>query len=159
MDLNLIFRFKIILEVLACNEEIDSRKFGDYAKETAKIYTTNYPWRNMSATVHKILYHGEDVIKYHLVPLGDLSEEAQEKRNKDYRFYREHNTRKISRNSTNEDLFNILLATSDPFISSIRNQWKVEHRDLDEEAKKLLKNRNSTEQNMEYLQSIFESNE
>lgn len=159
VDLNLIFRFKIILEVLACNEEIDSRKFGDYAKETAKIYTTNYPWRNMSATVHKILYHGEDVIKYHLVPLGDLSEEAQEKRNKDYRFYREHNTRKMSRNSTNEDLFNILLATSDPFISSIRNQWKVEHRDLDEEAKKLLKNRNSTEQNMEYLQSIFESNE
>ena len=79
----------------------------------------------MSATVHKILYHGEDVIKYHLVPLGDLSEEAQEKRNKDYRFYREHNTRKISRNSTNEDLFNILLATADLFISSIRNQWKV----------------------------------
>lgn len=54
-------------------------KIGDYAKETAKIYTTNYPWRNMSATFHKILYHGEDVIKYHLVPLGDLSEEAQEK--------------------------------------------------------------------------------
>lgn len=157
VDLNLIFRFKIILEVLACNEEIDSRKFGDYAKETAKIYTAKYPWRKMSPTVHKIIYHGEDVINQHLVPLGDLSEEAQEKRNKDYRFYREHNTRKFSRNSTNEDLFNILLATSDPFISSIRNQWKVEHRDLDEEVKKLLKNRNNTEKNLEYLQSIFES--
>ena len=35
----------------------------------------------MSATDHKIPYHGEDVVKYHLVPLGDLSEEAQEKRN------------------------------------------------------------------------------
>ena len=46
---------------------------------------------------------------------------------------------------------------SDPFISSIRNQWKVEHRDLDEEAKKLLKNRNSTAQNMEYL-SLMNNN-
>lgn len=159
VDINLISRFKTIIDVLVCNEHIDARKFGDYANETARIYTTKYPWRNMSATVHKILYHGEDVIKHHLVPLGDLSEEAQEKRNKDYRFYREHNTRKMSRNFTNEDLFNILLATSDPLISSIRNQWKVEHRDLDEEAKGLLQARNNTELNTEYLQEIFQPNE
>lgn len=156
VDINLISRFKTIIEVLACNQQIDATKFGGYAKETAKIYTTIYPWRKMSATVHKILYHGEDVIKYHLVPLGDLSEEAQEKRNKDYRFYREHNTRKMSRNFTNEDLFNILLATSDPFISSIRHQWKAEHLDLDTEAKAILR---TTEQNMEYLQEIFQSNQ
>lgn len=159
VDINLISRFKTITEVLVSNEQIDARKFGDYAKETARLYKTKYPWRNMSSTVHKILYHGEDVIRHHVVPLGDLSEEAQEKRNKDYRFYREHNTRKITRNSTNEDLFNILLATSDPLISSIRNQWKVVHRDLDEEAKGLLEDRNNTEVNLEYWQAIFQPNE
>lgn len=113
----------------------------------------------MSATVHKVLYHGEDVIKHHLLPIGDLSEEAQEKRNKDYRYYREHNTRKMSRSSTNEDLFNILLATSDPLISSIRNQWKSDHSNLHTEAMALLQDRHNTELNMTYLEAIFQPNE
>lgn len=55
----------------------------------------------MSATVPKNLYHGEYVNKQHLVPMWYRSEESQKKLNKEYRFYREQNTRKISRNRTN----------------------------------------------------------
>lgn len=35
-------------------------------------YNTKYPWGDMSATVHKILYHGGDIIKHYLVPKRDL---------------------------------------------------------------------------------------
>lgn len=71
----------------------------------------------MPATLHKVLVHGHDIIKHCIIPIGQLSEEAQESRNKDYRNYRERFTRKISRLHTNTDLINRLLITSDPIIS------------------------------------------
>ena len=75
----------------------------------------------MPVTVHKILVHGSDVIKYFTLPIGQLTEDAQEARHKDYRFYREHRTRKVSRIKTNEDLLHLLLVSSDPFISGTRS--------------------------------------
>lgn len=86
------------------------------------MYNEKYGWRNMPSTVHKILYHGEKIIQHSMIPIGDLSEEAQEKRNKDYRFFREHNTRKMSRCFTNEDLLTILLCSSDPYLFNIRTK-------------------------------------
>lgn len=74
----------------------------------------------MPATVHKILVHGVDVVQSALLPIGQLSEEAQEARNKDGRRFREHNTRNRSRVATNRDLLNMLLITSDPLINSLR---------------------------------------
>lgn len=149
VDKNLIFRFRVILEVINCHDEINPEKFGVYAKETAELYKSIYPWRSMPTTVHKVLYHGKDVIQNNVLPMGDLSEEAQEKRNKDYRYFREHNTRKMNRKCTNEDLLNILLATSDPLLSSRRHQWKSIHLELSVEAKRLLMKE-------EYLDEIFQ---
>jgi hypothetical protein len=74
----------------------------------------------MPASVHKILLHGADVIKHCLLPIGELSEEASEARNKQYKSFREHFTRKTSRIDTNIDLLHRLIVTSDPVISSIR---------------------------------------
>lgn len=71
----------------------------------------------MPASVHTILIHGATVIESALLPIAkiyktnkskfkiinenlylrQLSEEAQEARNKDYKKYREHHLRKISR--------------------------------------------------------------
>lgn len=51
-----------------------------------------------------------------------MSEEAQQARNKDIKRLREHHTRNKSRKNTMEDLFNNLLLTSDPFISSLRRK-------------------------------------
>ena len=53
-------------------------------------------------------------------------------------------------NCTNEDLINILLCTSDPYMSSIRQKWKSTSLELDEEAKQLLQNENQS-----YLEEIF----
>lgn len=74
----------------------------------------------MPATVHKILVHSVEVIELALLPIGQLSEEAQEARNKDCRRFRQHNTRKRSRLTTNKDLLNMLLITSDPIINGLR---------------------------------------
>jgi hypothetical protein len=71
----------------------------------------------LPTSVHKVLIHGSEVIKNAVLPIGQLSEEAQEAKNKDFKFVREHHTRKISRTSTNEDLLHYLLLFSDPIIS------------------------------------------
>lgn len=92
----------------------------------------------MPATVHKILIHGSAVISSFLVPIGQLSEEAQESRNKDIRNYREDHTRKFSRIQTNTDLLHRLLETSDPVITNIRGFPKKTKTPLTEDAKNLL---------------------
>lgn len=50
--------------------------------ETAKLFVENYPWYNMSPTVYKILIHGPEIMKASKLPIGMLSEEAQEASNK-----------------------------------------------------------------------------
>lgn len=74
----------------------------------------------MPPSVHKVLLHAPDIISYALVSIGELSEEAAESKNKDIKKIREHHTRKISRISTNTDLLNRLLLSSDPFITGQR---------------------------------------
>jgi hypothetical protein len=68
--------------------------------DTAKLYIEHYNWYYMPASVHKILLHDADVIKHCLLPIGQLSEEASEARNKQYKSFREHFTRKTSRIDT-----------------------------------------------------------
>lgn len=74
----------------------------------------------MHATIHKLLLHGQELFEHFLIPICQLAEDAQEARHKEVKFYTEHNTRKMARELTNKDLFNILLVSSDPVISIIR---------------------------------------
>lgn len=120
VDENIIKRFGIVLRTLSCGYTIDVDAFNQYALQTAKLYVEKYPWYYMPASVHKILIHGAIIIKEALLPIGQLSEEAQESRNKDLKNFREFHTRKKSRKCTNQNLLNRLLITSDPLISSFR---------------------------------------
>ena len=70
----------------------------------------------MPASVHKLLIHGAEIVQYALLPIGQLSEEAQETRHKDFKRIRCENTRKYSRLATNEDILYKLFLTSDPYI-------------------------------------------
>jgi hypothetical protein len=73
----LIRRFSAIdVKSIATWFRINTDKFDAYARETAQLYIDTYSWY----------------------------EEAQEAKNKDFKFVREHHTRKISRISTNENL-------------------------------------------------------
>ncbi|XP_076385284.1 uncharacterized protein LOC143264017 [Megachile rotundata] len=120
VELNLIKRFHIILQVISSPYKINTTKFHIYTQDTVKYYVQNYGWYYMPTSVHKILIHGTEIIQNALLPIGQISEEAQETRHKDFKRIRCKNTRKSSRVSRNGDTLHRLLLTSDPYISNLR---------------------------------------
>lgn len=124
VDFNLIYRVKVILETISSGHKIDTKKYDAYALETAKLYVDKYGWHPMTPTMHKILIHGATIIENSLLPIGQLSEEAQEARNKHFRKYRENFARKFSREECNKDIYYRLLLSSDPLISCMNRSAK-----------------------------------
>lgn len=136
---DLIRRFATILEAISSGYHIDTVKFHEYAQVTMRLYLELYGWYYMPSSVHKVLMHGAAIIEsFGLIPIGQLSEEAAEARNKDFRRYRQHHSRKCSRKTTNEDILNNLLTSSDPLISAKRHKLRRKHKTLSEEAQSLL---------------------
>lgn len=138
VNVELIKRFHIILECINSGFFINSEKFYKYLKETRELYIREYSWYPMPVSVHKILFHGKHIIDSCILPIGQLSEEAQEARNKHNRKFRELFTRKTSRMDTNKDLINRLLLTSDPFIASLRVPPKTKRGKISKEVCELL---------------------
>lgn len=129
IDPTLIQKLKVILETISSGYKIDIKKFEKYAFETATLYVQLYKWHPMSPTLHKILMHGSTVISHSILPIGQLSEEAAEARNKHFRLYRLNSSRKFDRVKCNMDIMNRLLLSSDPLLSSNRKNSirKVKH--------------------------------
>lgn len=119
ININLINRCHVILQAISCGHSINVKQFQAYTSETANLYVNLYQWYPMSTTMHKILMHSATVTESCIVPIGMLSEEAQEARNKHVRNYREHFARKSSRKRNMEDVIKRLLVSSDPLISSV----------------------------------------
>lgn len=138
LDENLIIRFSILLQTIASGKKINVSKFTIFAFQTAELYVFLYPWYYMPASVHKLLLHGGDIIEHAIVPIGQLSEDAQEANHKCFRKYRENNSRKMSRKCNNTDIFNNLLIASDPIISSSRKFIENKIKELSEDVKNLL---------------------
>ncbi|KAL4705865.1 hypothetical protein ACJJTC_019300 [Scirpophaga incertulas] len=87
---DLIRRFAIILEAISSGNHIDTVKFHEYAQATMQLYLDLYSWYYMPSSVHKVLMHGAAIIEsFGLIPIGQLSEEAAEARNKEARKKRE----------------------------------------------------------------------
>lgn len=110
----------VILVAINCGLPIDSVKFGNFCKSLAKKYVEAYTWHPMTTTMHKILIHGQNIIESSALPVGLLSEQAGESRNKFWRYDREHHSRKDNRQHTIKDLFQRALESSDPVVSSTR---------------------------------------
>ncbi|CAH0404889.1 unnamed protein product [Chilo suppressalis] len=83
--------------VLSSNHAIDSNRFRDFCKNLAYKYVANYNWCPMIVTLHKVLIRGADIIKSATIPIGVLSKQDAEIRNKYWRNDREQHTRKMSR--------------------------------------------------------------
>lgn len=137
LDETLIKKFHIILQCLSSGFKLNEQKFKIFCLETAKLYVSLYPWYYMSTTVHKILIHGHEIVSHSPLPIGQLSEEALEARNKDFKIYREHFSRKTSRLDTMSDIFNRMLISSDPVITSQRATKKTKGYPFDSEAIKI----------------------
>lgn len=138
INIGLIKRFKVILEVISSGNSIDVGKFGAYAHETAEMYTNLYGWHPMSPTIHKTLMHGAKVISTAILPIGQLSEEAAEARNKHIRYYRLNFARKFSRVDCNRDILNRLLLSSDPYLSCSRPKLHKKSKPFSMEAISLM---------------------
>lgn len=119
----LLRRINIILMALNSKHKINATKFGKYVEEITILLLKLYPWREMTPTVHKVLCHGQIIIESNILPLGELTEEAQEARNRDFKHVQLFSSRKCSRQSQNEDIFNNLMLSSDPVLSSMRKRW------------------------------------
>lgn len=66
-----------------------------------------------------MLVHGSELIRVSPLPLGVLSEEGAESKNKDYRNDRQHHARKCGRRQNLTDVFLRSMETSDPLISMV----------------------------------------
>jgi hypothetical protein len=67
-----------------------------------------------------VLVHGADIVSGVIIPVGQLSEEAQESINKHCKYLRRFHSRKISRSLKTEDVFTLLFVSSGPLLSSLR---------------------------------------
>lgn len=139
------------MECLNCGFELNLDKFEKYIKETRELYLKEYPWYSMPVSVHKILFHGKDIIANCILRIGQFSEEAQEARNKHNRQYRELFTRKTSRIDTNTDLLHRLLITSDPVIASLCASPKTKCGKIISEVSDLLSEPLHLNRSKEYL--------
>ena len=84
-----------VLSTYRYKTDVDA--FRKYCLETAERYTSLYHWYHMLTSAHIILIHGHEIMRKMKFPIGMLSEEAQESRNKDLKNYREKFSRKSSR--------------------------------------------------------------
>ncbi|XP_076285448.1 uncharacterized protein LOC143211552 [Lasioglossum baleicum] len=119
VDSNLIRRFGVILATISSGCAIDVDAFYEYSIKTAKTFFNLYQWYYMPSSIHRILIHGSNIIKAFNLPIGMMSEEPLEARNKDLRRFKENNMRKSSRAAGITDLLHNFLFTSDPLISGI----------------------------------------
>ena len=93
----LVSRFAVLLQTINSGFHIYVLAFKEYSLETAKLYLNLFPWYTMPPFVHKLLIHGSDIIANAKVPIGAMSEEPQETRNKDIKRFREMRARKCSK--------------------------------------------------------------
>jgi hypothetical protein len=145
VDQELIERFHILLQVISSGNEINLVNFKAYGLQTARKFVQLYPWFYMPTSVHKLLIHGSEIAESAILPIGQMSEEAQESCNKYIRKFRTDYTRKCSRIKTMQDLFLRLMMTSDPFISSLKKLPTKKIKSLSPEAVKLLIQPSTTE--------------
>lgn len=139
IDHRLIERFSIVLQTLSCGYHLNFEKFGNYCYETAQLYIYLYDWYYMPPSVHKIVLHGASIVKSFILPIGQMSEETKKGRNKVIKKYRENHSEKSSRVNINTDIFQRLLLSSNPIISSLSDNNNKKKRTLHPFVKTLLR--------------------
>ena len=122
VDEELVRRLHLVLEAVTCCRPLSVPALSAFCWETARLYVRLYAWYPMPPTLHRLLIHSAEVVERCLLPIGMMSEEAAEARHKDLRVFRLRHTRKDSRLHTMSDLLGRLLVTSDPLISSLRQE-------------------------------------
>ena len=87
-------------------------------------------WYDIPPSHHRVLVHGEDIIRATPLPIGQTSEEGSESNTKFARKYHVNHTRKSSQNDTMHDLFHRLMDVSDPIIVGMSSEKKCPKKTL-----------------------------
>ena len=66
------------MQVISCGFGVDLQKFQYFSIETARLFVNLYHWFYMPTSIHKILIYGQVIIESALLPIRQMSEEAQE---------------------------------------------------------------------------------
>lgn len=126
MNKELIERFANILCVVSSGHYINEVKFRTYCITTAEMAVNLHGWYKISASVHKILIHGADIIKSMTLPVGLLSEDVIETSHKSSQGceYATISLPKMSRINTNSDILHWMFISSVPVVTSRREKPK-----------------------------------
>lgn len=138
LSAEVIHRLGTILRTISSKLPVNVEAFAEYADQTRIKLTELYPFYPLSPTVHRLLIHGPSIIRHCLLPIGMMSEEVQERRNKSVRNFREFHSRKFNRLVNIEDVYKRLLLTSDPMICLNNKNKKTAVDDLPIEVQNLL---------------------
>lgn len=140
---------------LASGLSLDYDKLKVFTRKIAELFVSKYGDKHrLPVSVHKLLLHGAETVKNRILPIGQMSEEAQESSNKIYRRVREYHSRKDSFHHTTEDVIQSMIVRSDPLISNIRSQilrsyQKTEKQELPIEVLELVSTTNDDDQDEE----------
>lgn len=137
IDQDIIYRFYIILQAISSGHDINLDNFRQYTVKLARMIVKKYGYY-MPTLVHKLLIHGPEIIQDSVLPIDQMSEDAQEACNKFYSIYRLSFARKNYRQKTMEDVFKRFLVASDPYITSCRKLPAKQLKSLSPDAINLL---------------------
>jgi hypothetical protein len=87
----MIERFAVVLQ-----------EFHVGKRHTVKLFTENYSWLYLPASVHEICIHATQITNSGILPTGQLSEED---RNKDMKRLRKHSKRELLPKQTNWTIY------------------------------------------------------
>ena len=156
VPLELILALRKLCRGIASSRPMDPHKYKLAAEEFERIFFQHYTsrdnqtsWYWLPCTIHKAVKHGEAIIRELPVPPGLAGEEGAEGNNKFFRSIRRDLTCKISAKRTLKDLFERLLAKSDPLMNEyVQEKYlrKRQENKIPDDLKELLTD--------EYLQSL-----
>ena len=156
VPLDLILVLRKLCRGAASSRPIDPEKWKRAAEEFEEIYFDKFmshdkvtAWYFLPSTVHKQVKHGHEIIAALPVPPGLAGEEGAEAQNKHFRSIRKNLTCKKSAKRTLQDLFERLLAKSDPVMNEYvaeKVSRKKKTNEIPDDLRDLLTD--------EYLQSI-----
>ena len=106
------------MNVVASGHEIEIETFKEFYQNIGSLFMEKYTRCCMPLILHKYFIHALEIMSSALLPIGYLTEEEQKACNKNFKRYREHNSRKCDSTKRNRDFLNMLLTSSDPLITN-----------------------------------------
>ena len=119
-----------ILRVFNSNHKVDTTELKELCKETYLFIVINFPWANITPSLHKLLARSPELIEKYNNGFGlkKFSEEGLEALNKYVRKFREHLARKFSFELNVKDILIRLSTQSDPTLSCSSIEYQLRKR-------------------------------